>query len=342
MFVRENASLGHRKPAKSLRSLVSIVPVPYWAFAALVFVGMLVVSTLLESNFWSKAVLAATLASAAPLVLVAIGESAPIILGNGNIDISVGPLMTIINVSLVLIYTHNILGSQSWLLVPIGLLCGLLVGVVNGLAIGWLRMPAIVVTFGMYLLFSGLATALFPVPGGTIPSWLASWTGSFGPLPAGIVFIVVGALIWVAFRKFWLSQGIYVYGADKRAAYTSGLNVTATIVSAYCVSGFYAGFAALLLTSLIGSGSGTVGVNYTLTAITAVALGGVSLFGGRGGLLGTVLGAFDLYLLENILTLAHASVFYEYVLYGGMLVIALAVSFGMQQLGSQQTWGMKK
>jgi ribose transport system permease protein len=113
-------------------------------------------------------------------------------------------------------------------------------------------------------------------------------------------------------------------GSDDRAAYTAGVNVTAARLVSYILAGAFAGVAALSLTALIGSADPNVGPTYTLLAISSIALGGVSLAGGRGGLIGAAIGALDIFLLQSVLTFFNVSTFVLQVAYGAILVAAVA------------------
>ena len=112
-------------------------------------------------------------------------------------------------------------------------------------------------------------------------------------------------------------------GSDDRAAYTAGVDVTRVRFIAYVIGGAFAGVAGMSLTALIGSADPNVGPAYTLLAISAAALGGVSLAGGRGGLLGATIGAIDIFLLQSALTFFNVSTFVLQVAYGAILVFAI-------------------
>jgi ribose transport system permease protein len=115
-------------------------------------------------------------------------------------------------------------------------------------------------------------------------------------------------------------------GSDDRAAFTASVNVAAVRLMAYTLGGVFAGVASLSLTALIGSADPNVGPPYTLLAISSVALGGVSLAGGRGGLLGAAIGALNIFLLQSVLTFFNVSTFVLQVAYGAILVVAVSLS----------------
>jgi len=115
-------------------------------------------------------------------------------------------------------------------------------------------------------------------------------------------------------------------GSDDRACYTAGVPIGLVRFLSYCITGVFAGTAGLLLTALIGSADPNVGASFTLLAISAVALGGVSLGGGRGGILAAVIGASDIFLLQSALTYFNVSTFVLQIAYGIILVVSISLN----------------
>jgi hypothetical protein len=140
-------------------------------------------------------------------------------------------------------------------------------------------------------ILTGLMLTILPAPVGPAPDWLKALAGPLSFLPLSAVALSW----WMITRTPWYKQLIAV-GSDNRTAYTTGVPVTAVQLLAYVLSGVYTGAAALMLTTLIGSADPNVGPTYILIAIFTVALGGVSLTGRRGGLLGAAIGALDIFL----------------------------------------------
>jgi ribose transport system permease protein len=145
---------------------------PYMSVALVILMILLLLNTALETNLWTISVLSGVIASAAPLVIAAIGETPAIILGNGSLDISIGPLMSVINVTIILLVQQGL--TSPVIIIGMAMLLGVGSGVLNGVFISVLRIPPIVVTFATYTIYMGLATHLLSQPGGTIPSWLAN------------------------------------------------------------------------------------------------------------------------------------------------------------------------
>jgi ribose transport system permease protein len=258
---------------------------------------------------------------AAPLVCAALATMPALLGGRGGIDVSVGPLMGFINAVLIksLVVDSGI--GSAWVLVPAALLLGAAVGAVNGTLAALVRVQPIIATLGTYLVLSGLTLTLLPAPIGGAPDWLKSLSGAWSVLPLGLL-----ALAWAGFTRTPLYDHLLATGSDDRAAYSAGVPVSAVRFMSYVLTGLFAGVAALMLTALIGSADPIIGPNFTLIAISAAALGGVSLAGGRGGFLAAAVGAIDIFLLQSALTYFNVSTFVLQISYGVILVVSICIN----------------
>jgi ribose transport system permease protein len=291
-------------------------------FAAVLLVLFVIINATLNPARFAPAALGTTLGLAAPLILVAIASTPVILAGRGGMDISVGPLMGLVNVLIVYLVMGKFGQTSPLIVIPVALAIGALSGVFNGFLANIVHIQPIVATLGTYLIYSGLAVWIMPTPGGTIPQWLARLsTSAWSVLP-----ILVVVLCWWAMTRTPYYEHLMATGGDDRAAYTSGVHVTAVRMLAYILTGVLAGVAGIALTSLLGSADSKVGPSYTLTAIAAVALGGVSLAGGEGGIGAAILGALDIFLLQSILTYFNISSFALQIAYGVILVFAVTIS----------------
>jgi ribose transport system permease protein len=191
-------------------------------------------------------------------------------------------------------------------LVVIGvLLLGLLLGAINGILVVATRVPDIVVTLAMLFVWSGFALVVMPTPGGAAAPWLRDlMRGEFliDWIPRALVFLlVVVGIVWLPIRRSRLGLSLYAVGSNSLAAYRSGVSVTRTKIIAYTLTGLFAAIAGLTLTASTGIGTPVPGP-YTLMSVAAVVLGGVSLAGGRGGVLGPIIAVFILSLLRTDMT----------------------------------------
>lgn len=265
---------------------------------------------------------------AAPLLAAAIATMPAILGGRGGIDVSVGPLMGFVNAVLVQVLMLDLGVTSPWALVPAAVALGALVGAVNGALATLVRIQPIVATLGTYLVLAGATLTILPAPAGSAPPWLKSLAGPFSALPLALM-----ALAWLGLKRTPYYDQLMATGSDDRACFTAGVAVTRVRFLSYVLTGTFAGVAGLLLTALIGSGDPTVGPTYTLVAISAVALGGVSLAGGRGGFLAAGTGAADIFLLQTALTYFNVSTFILQIAYGVILVVSVTLNAWSARVG---------
>jgi ribose transport system permease protein len=300
--------------------------VPFALLILLFIVNAAVQPQFLAQNSW-----ATSMSVLCPTVLTAMAMTLPVLSGNGGLDLSVGPLagfMTVL-ISTILVPAGI---TTPVLVIPIVVIFGALSGAINGVLIAYVRLPAIIATLGMYLFYQGLGTDVLPQAGGNVPVWVVKLNGSFGPIPAVWVVLAVIALVWTLLSRGSYMRNLLAVGGDERAAFTAGVNVARLRLITYMIGGVIACLGGLMLTGLIQSGDGTVGPPYTISALTAVALGGISLAGGRGGLLGAALGGGVLFLIEELLTDAHVSVYAVNTVDGIILILALALNGTVEYL----------
>jgi ribose transport system permease protein len=262
------------------------------------------------------------LANVAPMAIAAMA-SAPSIIA-GGFDISISPLIVLTNaVYIVWLAPHGLGGAVS---VPIILGLGLAVGVLNGLLIMVLRVQAIVVTLAMFFSLQGVVLFIAPNPVSISDSgWVQHLAGSVGPIPGGVFTIGLPLLIWFSLRLVPFGRLLYAVGSNDTTAFSSGVNVNAVRVASYGLGGLFAGFGGLALTGLVNSANASSSTEYTLVAIAAVVLGGTPLVGGRGGLVGPLLGAFSIYLMQNLLATFAINPAYLQIVYGGILIVAVVL-----------------
>ncbi|WP_425417682.1 ABC transporter permease [Oricola indica] len=311
------------KPRKRLGSELLL----YAGFAPALFVILLVINVFLNPARFSPAAWGTLIGLAAPLIGAAIASTPAFLGGRGGIDISVGPLMGFVNAVIVLVFIQGMGVTSPFIIVPAALLIGAAGGVVNGLLTSVLRIQPIVATLGTYLVLIGVTLTILPSPTGSVPPWLSQLSGTWSILPLGGVF-----LAWWAICRLPYHGQLMAVGSDDRAAYTAGVPVTLVRFFSFVITGLFAGAAGLMLTALIGSADPAVGPTYTLLAISAVALGGVSLAGGRGGVIGAAIGAIDIFLLQSALTYLNVSTFILQISYGAILVIAIMLTAGQERL----------
>jgi ribose transport system permease protein len=290
-----------------------------FGFAAILTIGMLAANIVTAHGAFG---FTDQLADVAPFAIAAIA-SAPSIIG-GGFDLSISPLIVLTNsVFIVYLIPHGLGGAIS---VPIMLGLGLAVGLVNGLLIVGLRVQPIVVTLAMYFSLQGVDLLIAPNPVSVNSTgWLEHLAGSVGPIPGGLFTIGIPMLIWLGLRFVPFQRLLYAVGSNDATAFSSGVNVNVVRVASYALGGLFAGFGGLALTGLVNSADASNATEYTLVAMAAIVLGGTSLAGGRGGLVGPLLGAFTIYLLQNLLATFAVNPAYLQIAYGGILIVAVVL-----------------
>ena len=289
--------------------------------------GLIVVSCLMglaSDNFFTVSNLFNVLRQVAVVAVLAVGMTFVIL--TGGIDLSVGAVMALVGTISAGLIVNS--GLPAGLALPIGLVLGLAIGLLNGFLVAWGRMPAIIVTLatmgmarGLGLIYSGG----YPISG--LPSWI-SWfgIGRIGILPVPVVLmLVIYALAFVLLQRTAFGRHVYALGGNETAAQLSGVKTRRVKLAVYALSGLTAAFAAVILTGRLMSGQPNAGVGFELDAIAAVVLGGTAISGGRGLILGTLIGAVLLGILNNGLNLMGINPYLQDVIKGGIILLAIYI-----------------
>jgi ribose transport system permease protein len=275
------------------------------------------------SIFLSTLNVADLLSQMVVLGLVSVGQTYVMI--TGGIDLSVGSLATLTTV-----LTAGLIAGHAALTVPVlvlVILIGAAVGLAHGLLVTRARLAPFIVTLASYFLLQGLAFAYTSTPVGSIPAALSSFVYSqIGPIPVIflIVLVIAAVLSWVLARTRF---GVHVYasGGDPAIARSAGIPVGRVVTTCYVVSGVLAAVAGYVLAARANVGTPSAGSGLELNAITAAVIGGTSLLGGRGKIIGTAGGVALLALIENGFTLLSISSFYQELILGAVIVAAVAI-----------------
>jgi ribose transport system permease protein len=265
-----------------------------------------------------------TVNNSMPLAMVAIGQT--IVVVTRGIDLSVGGIVDLANAIAAIAMRDTAASMVEWTIITLVIGAGL--GLINGLLVGVGRLQPILVTLATLSIFQGAAIWILPQPGGSIPP-IYSQVLANGNYPASLVYAVLAALFWYAFRRTALGVAIFAIGNDERAAAANGILVVRTKVFAYMLGGLFAAGGGLFLAATATAGDATTGNGYTLASIVAVVLGGVSLFGGRGSAIGSLLGSFVITVMVNILFFAHIDPLYQAFYEGLFLILAVVTSAGL-------------
>lgn len=295
---------------------------------------LLIIAVLRSPNLVSGAGIGSAVIVMTPLVLATYSLMALAMAGRGTVDLSVGPLMGFVNVTLVVLNGMGALESPL-LFFLYAIAVGIAYQLLMGLIIVYVRVQPIIVALSGYLALSGINLVILPRPGGTAPEWMSAWgLGTTIDSPI-LVILVLCTAAWLIFTRTAFYGHMRLMGSDERAAYTSGVRITIVRLGAHCIAGIFSALAALTYTALIGSGDPTQGTTYTLISVTALVLGGTSLAGGRGGVIGSLLGAVNLFLIGYVLaTFSFGAVqgFVTDLAYGVILVLSLLLTIAIPWL----------
>ncbi|MDQ0467398.1 ABC transporter permease [Labrys wisconsinensis] len=322
------------KPTSDRRALSRLVA----GLAPLIFLlAMMAVFAVLEPRFLNSTNLFNVMRQISITGLIALGMTFVIL--TAGIDLSVGSLLALAGMIAAAVAkgsTGNTLslddsaaaghGAMTAMLVAIGI--GLTGGLLQGLGITKLKVPPFVVTLGGLSIFRGMT--LWFSGGGPISGFEADYRwwgqGYVGPIPVPvIIFLACAAICHIVLRHTRYGRHIYAVGGNPEAARLSGLPVDRLILSVYVIVGFFAGLAGFVLSARLNSAEAVAGIGYELTVIASVVIGGTSLFGGAGSVVGTVVGAILIGVLVNGLVLNNVSSYVQQIVIG--LIIILAVGF---------------
>jgi ribose transport system permease protein len=315
-------------PAPRARLLRSDAVQRLLAFAALI--AIVIIFSLLSPNFLQFDNVVGILIATTVNGILALGVTFVII--TGGIDLSIGTVMTLSSVMTAVFIT------ELHLPVPVGILAGVatgaLAGVVNGTVIAKLKLPSFIATLGMLNIAKGLAlvvSGLKPIYFNDTPEFNRTAMGSiFGTFIPGfdipnVVLVLFGSAIVasVILSKTILGRFTFALGSNEEAARLSGVNVDVWKIAVYTLAGIFSGIAGVVLGARLNSAQPSLGQGYELDAIAAAVIGGTSLSGGEGSILGTVIGAFIISTLQNGLRILSVPQEWQTVVTGGIVILAV-------------------
>jgi len=256
--------------------------------------------------------------------ITAIGATFVILLG--ELDISFGSTLGVAGVAAAEVL---VAGGGGWAAIAAGVLFGLLVGLVNGVLVTWLRIPSVVATLGMLSVVLGIGvvyTGGASIHGPVLDpiDWLAQ--GYVGPVPIPVIILFVGyAIGWFVLNRTRFGIHVYLVGDNREAAFRAGIAVQRIRVAVFLIAGALAGFAGVMLVSRVSQASAAQGAAALFPVLTAVILGGAGLQGGRGRIENTLIASIFLSSLLNGLVLMGVDARFQDILLGGILIAAVSL-----------------
>ncbi|MEE8563966.1 MAG: ribose ABC transporter permease [Atribacterota bacterium] len=286
-------------------------------------IGLITGFSVLSDRFFTISNMLIVMRQTSIVAFLAVGMSF-VILGAG-IDLSVGSVLAFSGA----VGAGVMQNGGIFFGILAGLALGTALGIFNGMVITKLKIPAFIATLAMMAIARG-GTLVYtdgrPITG--LPSSFAFLgRGYIGNVPFPIILmLIIFILAYIVLKLTRFGRYVYATGGNINAARASGIKVDNVIISTFAISGFLSGLTGMVLASRLNSAQPTAGVGYELDAIAAVVLGGTNLFGGEGELWGTLVGAFIMGILNNGLNMLNVSSFYQQVVKGIVILIAVTVA----------------
>jgi ribose transport system permease protein len=304
------------------RSIVGRIN-PAIAAVAVIIIVLLATGFVLSDRFRTVSNLQNILEQSAPLAFVALGQTLVILAG--GIDLSLDG-----QVALISTLASGLIDGQPDRVLPVvagALLLGAAIGLANGALVLLLRVHPLIVTLGVAAILQGCTLLYTLTPVGSVPPDFDVFAyGRVLGVPIGIgLAVACFAAAGVVLHRTRLGRQVYAFGGDPHAAALVGVPVPRVILFCYGVSGVLAATTAIFLVSRLGVGSPVADQGFNLASITPVVVGGTLLTGGRGGVLGTLLGVVMVQLLNNLLNFLDVSTFYQWMIQGIIVIVAVSV-----------------
>ncbi|QPB23811.1 ABC transporter permease [Rhizobium sp. 007] len=286
-------------------------------------IAIVVLFGLLAPDFLSQRNLLNILQQSSINACLALGMTLVII--SGGIDLSVGPTAAI---AAVITATLLVADIPVPLAILAGLGIGVICGLVNGVLVAYAGLQPFIVTLGTLSTYRAIAliyTGGNPVLG--VPQgFRALFNGSLMGIPNAVIMVAVVALLaWMLLKKTPLGEYLLAVGGNEEAAYVAGVPIAVTKITAYVISGVLAALASMILIGRLGAAEPILGNLWELDAIAAAAIGGASLMGGKGSVIGTIFGAIILGAMRNGLTLMNVQAFYQLLATGLIILVAMMI-----------------
>lgn len=288
-------------------------------------VVLMLLTSVVNSAFFSKYNMTTLLRQMSFTTIVAFGQTLVLILG--DIDLSVGATACFTAISTGLIMTKT--GTNPYVVLLVGLCIGATCGLLNAVFITRFNITPFIITLGTQQIFTGLVYVLtegrtvMGIPAEFLPLGQGMILGII-PLPC-LIMIILGMCVYFVLKYTPFGRYLYAIGGNQSAALLVGINVKKCRAFVYMLSGSFSALAGMLMMARLGSAQPTVGVNWVMPSITAAVLGGTSMNGGRGSVLGTVIGSLLMVVISNAIVILRVSTYMEQVVTGSVVIIAVLI-----------------
>jgi fructose transport system permease protein len=340
----------HRGPVRRLQGFFHAYPTSIPVLVLII--GIIIFTFAAPGRFLSPLNLSVVLQQVTIVAILGMAQTAVIL--TAGIDLSVGVIMILCSV--VMGRTCVVLGVPLWIAFPLGLLVGFACGAINGLIITLLKLPPFIVTLGTWSIFGALniwysrsetirqqdieaAAPFLQWTGTIIRLWtdlgveipfLRGWVVTYG----SILMILLAIVLWYVLSRTAFGRHVYAVGDDPDAARLSGISTSRTLIAVYGLAGVICAIAAWVLIGRIGSVSPQAGQTANLDSITAVVIGGTSLFGGRGSVIGTLFGALIVGVFRNGLALSGLELLWQDFAVGVLIILAVTIDQWIRKISA--------
>lgn len=289
----------------------------------LILIAIIFLNAFLQHNFFTYRAFKSNLLTFTPLILTSIAQGLVILVG--CVDLSLGATISLITVLMASLIGDSLLSMVIVVFIGSGL--ALLMSFINGFIISYFGPPPLLTTYATSVLWFGIALFFMPTPGGYIPSHFSKMYRSdlFPGFPVVLLFLI-GAFCFLFFMsKTRFFKHIYAVGGNEEAAYANGVNVFLTKIKVFLLSGIFIALAAICVVAQTATGDARSGLSFSLNSVAASIIGGLSFSGGRGSIIGPIMGGLILGLLINVLYFANITSFYQEFMKGIIIIFSLAV-----------------
>jgi ribose transport system permease protein len=304
--------------------------------SALILAIMFGVTAILQKNFFDLKSIVRNINAFTPLILMTMGQAIVII--SGGIDLSSGTALSLLTCVLTTIMRKGD-PLTGWYAITITFLVAVLIGVINGIGMGYLRIPPVISTFATSFMWLGTALFLRPTPGGETVEWfkvfydmgnvkgIPGFIKTFGKyIPPALILVLAGCALWFIISRTKTGRYIYALGSNNDNAYASGINTARLQMKACIINSLFIFLTALFFVGQNQSGDARMGDPLTLKAIAATVVGGIALSGGRGSVYFALVGALILSFVNKIIFFANIPNAYQTLVSGVIVIMAIAGS----------------
>ncbi len=284
---------------------------------------MVIVASILSTDFSSSRNVRNIISQSMTLAIASIGQTFVLLLG--GIDLSIGSTISLSTVILATVSSQPQMGIP--LAIFLSVFCGAMIGLINGIGVVRFRIPAMIITLSTSSIIKGISLLILPKPGGKISLTLLDFfTARFGVLTtSSILAIILYIIAFFVLHYTSFGRSIYATGNNPIHARQTGIATNRVTVIAYMVSGVLAAIAGIILSMRVFSGDALIGDSYSMDTVAAAVVGGISLVGGVGSVIGALAGAFVLGMVNNMLNMLGVYAYYQYIIKGVILVFALLI-----------------